>query len=106
MYGVSKKPKLSVVIIRIVVGIIFLSEVIQKLIRPDEVGTGRFAKIGFTHPCFWAYFTGSFGIVCAALILPGILTRLCNSAVRYHGSCPYYHNVPDADGVGFMGFCT
>lgn len=76
MYGVSKTPKLSALIIRLVVGIIFLSEGIQKFIRPDEVGAGRFAKIGFAHPDFWAHFTGSLEIACATFILSGILTRL------------------------------
>ena len=76
MYGVSKTPKLSALIIRLVVGIIFLSEGIQKFIRPDEVGAGRFTKIGFTHSDFWAHFTGSFEIACATFILLGILTRL------------------------------
>lgn len=41
-----------------------------------EVGTGRFEKIGFSDPAFWAYFTGSFEIVCGILILFGLFTRL------------------------------
>jgi len=79
MYGVSKTPKLSALIIRLVVGIIFLSEGIQKFIRPDEVGAGRFAKIGFAHPDFWAHFTGSFEIrlFCQAF-LPGLLQFRCS----------------------------
>ena len=61
---------------RITVGLIFLSEGIQKLIRPEEVGFGRFAKIGFDHPQFWAPFTAGFEIVCGGMILAGFLTRL------------------------------
>jgi uncharacterized membrane protein YphA (DoxX/SURF4 family) len=61
---------------RLAVGLIFLSEGLQKYIRPEEVGTGRFEKIGFPNPAFWAYFTGSFEIVCGILILLGFLTRL------------------------------
>lgn len=61
---------------RLAVGLIFLSEGIQKFIRPEEVGAGRFAKIGFSDPLFWANFTASFEIVCGLLVLLGLLTRL------------------------------
>lgn len=61
---------------RLAVGLIFLSEGLQKYIRPEVVGTGRFEKISFPNPAFWAYFTGSFEIVCGILILLGFLTRL------------------------------
>lgn len=60
---------------RLAVGLIFLSEGIQKFIRPAEVGSGRFAKIGFTSPDFWAHFTGSFEILCGLLVLAGFFTR-------------------------------
>lgn len=62
--------------IRLAVGCIFLSEGLQKVILPGITGTGRFAKIGFSKPAFWAYFTASFEIVCGILILLGLLTRL------------------------------
>lgn len=62
-------------IIRSVVGLIFLSEGLQKFITPEITGVGRFAKMGFNNPGFWAYFTGAFEIICALLILCGILVR-------------------------------
>ena len=62
-------------LIRLTVGLIFLSEGLQKYLLPDVTGVGRFTKIGFANPSFWAYFTGSFEIVCGALILIGLLTR-------------------------------
>jgi uncharacterized membrane protein YphA (DoxX/SURF4 family) len=65
-------------IIRIAVGLIFLSEGIQKYLFPEISGTGRFLKIGFSHPEFWAYFTGSFEIICGTLILLGLFTRLAS----------------------------
>ena len=61
---------------RLIVGLIFLSEGLQKLITPELTGVGRFIKIGFSHPAFWAYFTGSFEIICGILILIGLLTRV------------------------------
>ena len=63
-------------LVRLVVGLIFLTEGIQKYLFPELLGTGRFMKIGFSDPAFWAYFTGAFEIVCGALILLGLLVRL------------------------------
>ena len=63
---------------RLIVGLVFLSEGFQKFITPDAVGAGRFAKIGFEHPEFWASFTGTFEIICGALILAGLFTRLAS----------------------------
>jgi putative oxidoreductase len=71
-----KTASMSMIIPRLVVGLIFLSEGLQKYITPFEAGAGRFAKIGFSHPEFWAYFTGSFEIICGLLILVGFITRI------------------------------
>lgn len=73
---IIKTPAIPMLFCRLAVGLIFLSEGLQKYIRPDVVGTGRFEKIGFNDPAFWAYFTGTFEIVCGILILIGLLTRL------------------------------
>ena len=64
--------------IRLIVGLVFLSEGIQKFLFPELLGTGRFIKIGFGHPEFWAYFTGAFEIICGALVLVGLFTRLAS----------------------------
>lgn len=64
------------ILVRLVVGMIFLTEGIQKYLFPELLGTGRFLKIGFADPSFWAYFTGSFEILCGTLIILGILIRL------------------------------
>jgi putative oxidoreductase len=66
------------VFIRLLVGVVFLTEGLQKYLFPELLGTGRFEKIGFTDPAFWAYFTGTFEIVCGSLILIGLLTRLAS----------------------------
>jgi putative oxidoreductase len=65
-----------VLIVRLVVGLVFLSEGIQKFIYPAALGSGRFEKLGIHPANFWAPLTGSFEIVCALLILIGWLTRL------------------------------
>ena len=61
---------------RLIVGLIFLSEGIQKFIYPDIVGAARFAKIGFSNREFWANFTGCFEIVCSIFLLLGLFTRI------------------------------
>lgn len=63
-------------IVRIIVGLIFLSEGIQKFLFPDLLGPGRFEKIGFADPAFWAYFVGTFEIICGSFILIGFLVRV------------------------------
>jgi len=65
-------------LVRLVVGFIFLTEGIQKYLFPELLGTGRFLKIGFSDPAFWAYFTGAFEIICGALIILGLLIRLAS----------------------------
>ncbi len=64
------------ILIRLIVGLIFLSEGIQKFLFPELVGTARFEKIGFTDAAFWAYFTATFEIICGTLILIGLWTRV------------------------------
>ncbi len=66
------------ILIRIAVGVIFLTEGLQKYLFPELLGTGRFAKIGFHDPSFWAYLTGTFEIICGTLILVGFLIRLAS----------------------------
>ena len=61
---------------RITVGLVFLSEGIQKFVIPEVTGVGRFTKIGFENPEFLAYFVASFEVVCGLLLLVGILVRL------------------------------
>ncbi len=63
------------IIIRLMVGLVFLSEGIQKFLFPDADGTGRFAKIGIPHPEFFGPFVGATEIVCAMLLLIGLFAR-------------------------------
>src|SRR5437762_13729554 len=63
-------------LIRIVVGGIFLIEGIQKFLYPDDLGAGRFAKIGILAPDTIGPFVGGIEIVCGALLIIGLLTRI------------------------------
>lgn len=66
----------TTIIIRVIIGVIFLSEGVQKFILPLERGAGRFEKIGFYYPEFFSSLVGSFEIVCGILVIIGLLTRL------------------------------
>lgn len=68
----------TTIIIRLIVGAVFLSEGIQKFIFPAIRGAGRFEKIGLPSPEFLGSFVGTFEILCGALILIGLLTRLAS----------------------------
>lgn len=68
----------SIILIRLIVGTVFLSEGIQKFLFTDELGVGRFIKIGIPIPEFFAPFVGVFEILCGALILIGLFTRLAS----------------------------
>ena len=65
----------AVIIIRLMVGGVFISEGIQKFLFPAEVGAGRFAKIGIPSPEIVAPFVGCFEIGCGTLVLLGLVTR-------------------------------
>lgn len=68
----------TTIIVRIMVGVVFLSEGIQKFLFPDELGAGRFAEIGLPSPEFLGSFVGTFEITCGALVLIGMITRFAS----------------------------
>lgn len=68
----------SIVLIRLLVGWVFLAEGLLKFTRPETLGIGRFAKIGFVSPGLLASFVGWVEIICGALILVGLFTRLAS----------------------------
>ena len=73
---IATKPSPAVILIRLLVGAIFLSEGIQKFLFAAEVGVGRFAKIGIPSPEMMAPFVGVVEAVCGLLLLLGLMTRL------------------------------
>jgi uncharacterized membrane protein YphA (DoxX/SURF4 family) len=68
----------TTIIIRLIVGTVFLSAGIQKFLFPAIRGAGRFEKIGLPLPEFLGSFVGTFEILCGALILLGLFTRLAS----------------------------
>jgi putative oxidoreductase len=70
------QAKKAVLLIRILVGWVFLSEGIQKFLFPEAQGVGRFTKIGIPLPQLMAPFVGVTEIICGVLLLVGLFTRL------------------------------
>src|SRR5262252_4651161 len=66
----------AVLLIRVLVGRVFLSAGIQKFLYPAALGVGRFEKIGIPFPALFAPFVGVVEIVCGMLLIIGLLTRL------------------------------
>ncbi len=66
----------ATLLIRIMVGGIFLSEGIQKFLYPAELAAGRFARIGIPAPEIMGPFVGGVEVVFGFLILIGLFTRI------------------------------
>jgi putative oxidoreductase len=66
----------AVLLVRLAVGGVFLSEGLQKFLFPQDLGFARFAKIGIPVPGFTAPFVGFVEVVCGLLLIVGLFTRL------------------------------
>lgn len=66
----------ATVLVRILVGVVFVSEGVQKFLYPDALGAGRFVKIGIPAPEVMGPFVGVVETIGGALILAGLFTRL------------------------------
>ena len=72
----SSTAPAPVILIRLMVGWVFLSEGIQKFLFPATLGAGRFTQIGIPDPKILAPFVGVVEILFGALLVFGLLTRL------------------------------
>ena len=62
-------------IVRLLVGLVFLPEGIKKFLFPEQWGVGRFARIGIPAPEIMAHLVGVVEILAGALILVGLVAR-------------------------------
>ena len=65
----------ATILVRAVVGWVFLSEGILKFLQPAALGAGRFRHIGIPAPEIMGPFVGYVEIVCGGLLIVGLLTR-------------------------------
>jgi uncharacterized membrane protein YphA (DoxX/SURF4 family) len=70
-----------VILIRLLVGLVFFEEGVQKFLFPALMGAGRFARIGIPAPETMGPLVGVVEIVCGALLVLGLLTRLAAVAL-------------------------
>jgi putative oxidoreductase len=66
----------AIVLVRLMVGTVFLAEGIQKFLFPEQLGAGRFLKIGLPIPELLGPFVGTVEMACGSLVLLGLLTRV------------------------------
>ncbi len=66
----------TVIVLRVMIGAVFLSEGLQKFLFADQLGVGRFARIGLPAPDLLAPVVGGIEVTCGLLVLVGCLTRL------------------------------
>jgi putative oxidoreductase len=65
------------ILVRLLVGlVVFFPEGLQKLLFPEILGAGRFARIGIPYPDLMGPFVGVVETVCGLLIIIGLFTRL------------------------------
>ncbi len=74
MTEISRSSLKSIILIRLAVGLIFLTQGILKYSDP-RMGILRFARIGFPLPGPTAHVVGAFEIVCGLMVLTGLFTR-------------------------------
>lgn len=72
--GSGFRTGFGLLLLRVLVGWVFLSEGIQKFLYPGALGSGRFAKIGIPFPHFTGPFVGVVEIVCGVMLILGIAT--------------------------------
>lgn len=65
------RKNLPMILIRVIVGVVFLTEGILKFLRPGELGVGRFAHIGLPWPHLLAPLVGAVEIASGAALILG-----------------------------------
>jgi uncharacterized membrane protein YphA (DoxX/SURF4 family) len=95
----------ATVLIRIIVGAVFFTEGILKFLYARDLGAGRFAKIGIPFPETMGPFVGAVEIICGALVIIGLLTRVAALLLLIDISVAIISTkIPILLGHGFWGF--
>jgi putative oxidoreductase len=95
----------AVLLVRLMVAFVFVTEGAQKFLAPDAFGSGRFAKIGIPWPALMGPFVGAIETAAGALVLIGLLTRLAAAALIVDMVVAIVSTkIPILLGHGFWGF--
>jgi putative oxidoreductase len=101
----SNSARRDIILIRLMVGAVFLTEGILKFMYPDEFAAGRFTKIGIPAAEVTGPFVGGIEILCGALVLLGWFTRLAAVLLLINISVAILSTkIPILLGHGFWGF--
>ena len=93
------------VLIRLVVGAVFLNEGVLKFLYPIAQASGRFAKIGIPYPDFFGPVVATVETVCGLMVILGLLTRPAAIALFIDISVAIFSTkIPVLLGHGFLGF--
>lgn len=65
----------SLVLIRIMVGWVFILAGLRKFMEPESMGAGRFEELGFPFPGFMGPWVGFWELAGGLLVLIGLFTR-------------------------------
>lgn len=79
--GGNTRGSLGLLLLRVMVGWVFLSEGIQKFLYPAALGAGRFHAIGIPFPRFSGPFVGVVEIAGGALLIAGLATGFTVAAL-------------------------
>lgn len=97
----------ALLVLRVAIAFVFITEGIQKFLYPDALGVGRFIKIGIPYPEISGPFVGGVEIVAGALVLIGLYTRLAGFALVIDMVVAITATkVPILLGYGFWGFAA
>lgn len=66
------RKNLPLTLVRVIVGVVFLTEGILKFMRPEELGAGRFARIGLPFPHLLGPLVGGVEVVSGAAMILGL----------------------------------
>lgn len=95
----------ALILLRIAIAFVFITEGIQKFLDPEVLGAGWFMKIGIPYPDILAPVVGGVEIAGGALVLIGLYTRLAAFALVIDMIVAITATrLPVLLGYGFWGF--
>ena len=104
---VTAQAPSALMLLRVAIAFVFITEGIQKFLAPEALGAGRFLKIGIPYPDILAPFVGGVEIAGGALVLIGLYTRPAAFALVIDMVVAITATkVPILLGYGFWGFAA
>jgi putative oxidoreductase len=104
---IPRQAPSAMVLLRIAIAFVFVTEGIQKFLYPEALGVGPFTKIGIPYPEVAAPFVGGVEILGGALVLIGLYTRVAAFALVIDMIVAITATkVPILLGYGFWGFAS